>query len=375
MLSREIGMLHAVAEVCSLPRKCLDSRTKALPRPSVCIGDGVGRCEMAIRPLPTIDGTDSGARRSSGASPPVWSACFPGWTAIRSWTCRRCHVTMRDSMLAFPAYLLAFLRSRHNLGLEILALRQQLAVLKRKHPRPQLKRNDRMFWIALSKVWTQWSNALILVHPDTVVGWHRAGFRLYWRWRSRGGGRKVDGSAFGIVRRMKRDNPCWGAPRIHGELLKLGIIISERTVSRYMARRPPPRGDAAKKWLAFLRNHREAIAALDFFAAAHALLRPALLFLRDRSRATQDSALQCDGASDRQLGNSAVFRETFADSHRYRYVVLDRDTKFSRDALDFLASSGIRAVRTTVRSPWQNGIAERWVSSAPRLFRSCDCTQ
>ena len=206
------------------------------------------------------------------------------------------------SMLAFPAYLLAFLRSRHNLGLEILALRQQLAVLKRKHPRPQLKRNDRMFWIALSKVWTQWSNALILVHPDTVVGWHRAGFRLYWRWRSRGGGRKVDGSAFEIVRRMKRDNPCWGAPRIHGELLKLGIVISERTVSRYMARRPPPHGDAAKNVARISAKPSRGHCRARLLHCAHALLRPALLFLRDRSRATQDSALERDRASDRRLG-------------------------------------------------------------------------
>jgi len=168
-------------------------------------------------------------------------------------------------MLTLFAYLCAFLRTRRALGLEILALRQQVGVLKRKHPRPRLNNLDRLFWLALRRLWSRWADALVLVKPETVVGWHRAGFRLYWRLRSRGGGRKVGGDVFEIVRRMARENPSWGAPRIHGELLKLGFEISERTVSRYLARRLPRAGDAAKNWLAFLKNHREAIGALDFF--------------------------------------------------------------------------------------------------------------
>ena len=164
-------------------------------------------------------------------------------------------------MLVLFAYLRAFLRTRHDLGLEILALRQQVAVLKRRHPRPRLHNLDRWFWLVLRRMWSRWAEALLVVKPETVVAWHRAGFRLYWRLRSRGGGRRIGADLFEIVRRMARENPSWGAPRIHGELLKLGFEISERTVSRYLARRLPRPGDAAKNWLAFLRNHREAIAA------------------------------------------------------------------------------------------------------------------
>jgi len=121
-------------------------------------------------------------------------------------------------MLTLFAYLRAFLRTRHHLGLEILALRQQVAVLKRKHPRPRLNNLDRLFWLALRRLWSRWADALILVKPETVVGWHRAGFRLYWRLRSQGGGRKIGGDMLEIVRRMSRENPSWGAPRFHGEL-------------------------------------------------------------------------------------------------------------------------------------------------------------
>jgi transposase InsO family protein len=268
-------------------------------------------------------------------------------------------------MLTLLAYLHAFLRTRHDLGLEILALRQQVAMLKRKHPRPRISTLDRLFWRALRRLWSRWADALVLVKPETVVGWHRAGFRLYWRLCSRGGGRKIGADIFEIVRRMARENPSWGAPRIHGELLKLGFEISERTVSRYLARRLPRPGDGAKNWLAFLRNHREAIAALDFFTVSTVTFRLLYcFFVIDHGRRkilhfnvtahpTADWVVQ-------QL------RETFPDSTRHRYVILDRDAKFSREVLDFLDASGIEPVRTSVRSPWQNGVAERWVGSARR---------
>jgi putative transposase len=268
-------------------------------------------------------------------------------------------------MPSFFAYFLAFFRSRHELGLEILALRQQLVVLKRRHPRPHLNNLDRCFWLALRRIWPRWVNALILVKPETVVSWHRAGFRLYWRIRSRGGGRSIPADVFELVRRMARENPTWGAPRIHGELLKLGFQISERTVSRYLRRKVPRPGDAAKDWLAFLKNHREVIAALDFFTVPTVTFRLLYcLFVIDHGRRrilhfnvtahpTADWVVQ-------QL------REAFPYSPRHRYMVLDRDSKFSEDVVGFLRSSGIKAVRTSVRSPWQNGAAERWVGSARR---------
>jgi putative transposase len=161
----------------------------------------------------------------------------------------------------------AFFRSRYNLGLEILALRQQLGVLKRKHPRARLRIQDRIFWTLLRRLWPAWSHVLVNVKPETVVAWHRAGFRLFWRLRSRPrslGRPKIDSEVRALLRRMVNENPSWGAPRIHGELLKLGLDVSERTVSRYLRRRSPS-DDARKLWSAFLRNHRDVIAAMDFF--------------------------------------------------------------------------------------------------------------
>ena len=129
-------------------------------------------------------------------------------------------------ILAIVTYCRAFFLPRHRLGLEAAALRQQLAVLKRKQPRPRLRHLDRLFWMALRRWWPDWANALFLVQADTVVSWHRLGFRLFWRRRSRQRGRpKVSEEIRHLIRRLKSENPSWGAPRIHGELLQLGFQI------------------------------------------------------------------------------------------------------------------------------------------------------
>ena len=161
-----------------------------------------------------------------------------------------------------------FLRSLRDLLLENLTLWQQLSVLKRKLPQPRLAASDRLFWVMLRKVWSGWKRALIVVQPETVVCWHRAGFKLYWTWLSRRGapaGRKcVSRELRYLIFCMVAENPTWGAPRIHGELKMLGFDISERSVLRWM-RKAPRSPEPAKRWAAFLKNHREAIAAMDFF--------------------------------------------------------------------------------------------------------------
>ncbi len=135
----------------------------------------------------------------------------------------------------------AAIRCRHNLATENLALQQQLAVMKYQRPRPRLTDADRLFWVVLSRIWSDWHAALHIVKPETVVRWHRQGFRYYWRWKSRHRGRpKADPESRALIHRMCRANPLWGAPRIHGELLKLGIEISETTVSKYMIKRRGP---------------------------------------------------------------------------------------------------------------------------------------
>src|ERR1700737_4615669 len=166
------------------------------------------------------------------------------------------------------ASIFRFFRRRRNLLLENLVLRQQLAVLKRRHPRPRLAAFDKLFWVVARRFWSGWKQALIIVSPETVVRWHRSGFALYWRAVSRFrrvvGRKRISKEVRDLIFQMVAENPTWGAPRIHGELLMLGFIVSERTISRWM-KRAPRDPEPAKRWLAFLRNHREAIAAMDFF--------------------------------------------------------------------------------------------------------------
>jgi hypothetical protein len=165
--------------------------------------------------------------------------------------------------------LVRFVRGRRSLLLENLALRQQLALLKRRHPSPRVGLLDKVFWVVVRRFWPGWKQSLIVVTPETVVRWHRAGFRLYWRLisraRTRVGRKQTSKEVRELIFRMVVDNPTWGAPRIHGELLMLGFDLCERTISRWM-KRAPRDPEPAKRWRTFLRNHREAIAAMDFFA-------------------------------------------------------------------------------------------------------------
>ena len=214
--------------------------------------------------------------------------------------------------LALPAitYVRAYIVSRHRLGLEIAALRQQLVVCKRKRPRPLLRNLDRLFWVGLRQWWTGWASALIIGRAETVVSWHRAGFRLFWRLRLRLLGRpKISDEIQGLIRRMKMDNPGWGAPRIHGELLQLGFDISEPTVSRYLQRlKHRTDRNQAKRWLTFLQNHREVIAACDFFTVPTLTFRVLYCFFCDRASSAADSAFQCSGSPDQRLDRSAAAR-------------------------------------------------------------------
>ena len=267
------------------------------------------------------------------------------------------------------AYFRAFLLTRHSLALEIAALRQQLAVFKRKQPRPQLRNSDRLFWIFLRRLWPSWPHPLILVKPETVVAWHRAGFQLFWRWRSRQrtpGRPPIDLEIRQLIRRIKADNPTWGAPRIHGELLQLGFAISEPTVSRYLQRLQHRWDHAkAKRWLAFLNNHREVIAAFDFFTVPTLTFRVLYCFfvIEHGRRKILHFNATAHPTSD---WIAQQLREAFALPCPFRYAIFDRDAKFSPAVRELLTSSGIKPVRTSIRSPWQNGTAERWIGNARR---------
>jgi hypothetical protein len=169
-------------------------------------------------------------------------------------------------------------RTHRELALENLALRQQVAVWKARQPRPQLTATDRIFWVVLSRLWKNWRGSLQVVRPETVVRWHRHGFRRYWAWKSR---RRHGRPAIGrelrdLIRRMSRANPLWGAPRIHGELLKLGLTVSQATVSKYMLRH---RRSPSQVWRTFLKNHATDLIALDFFTVPTATFRVLFVFV------------------------------------------------------------------------------------------------
>jgi putative transposase len=271
-----------------------------------------------------------------------------------------------EFIFALIAAVRVFFRSRQDTAIEILALRQQVAVLKRKRPRPKLNAFDRLFWTILRRMWSRWAGVLVIVKPETVVGWHRAGFRLYWRWRSgpRVGRPKITGEIRVLIRRLAEENHDWGAPKIQGELQKLGFEVSERTVARYL-RGLRRRGDPGKRWLTFLANHREVIAAFDFFTVPTLTFKLLYCFFvieHGRRRILHFNVTRHPTAEwvVQQL------RETFPEAGPYRYVILDRDAKFDSSVITFLQSTGLTPKRTSVQAPWQNGISERWVGSCRR---------
>src|SRR5258705_11345557 len=241
--------------------------------------------------------------------------------------------------------------ARRSLLLENLALRQQLAVFKRRHPRARLTFLDKLFWVAARQICSDWKQFLIVVLPDTVVQWHRSGFALYWRLISRFPGRAgrkpISKEIRDLIFRMVAENPTWGAPRIHGELLMLGFDVSERTISRWM-RKAPRDPEPAKRWLAFLRNHREAIAAMDFFTVPTITFGVLYCFFvigHDRRRILHFNVTR----HPTSLWVVQQLREAFPYEAAHKYLIFDRDQKFGFEV-----------------SPWQNGIAERWVGSCRR---------
>ncbi len=270
---------------------------------------------------------------------------------------------------AIIAALFSGFRSQGGLMIENLVLRQQLSTVLQKR-RPRIGAVDRAFWVVLRRVWARWSAAVVIVKPETVIGWHRAGFALYWRWLSRRGkspGRAVVGREVGdLVRRMAHENG-WGAPRIHGELLKLGLKVSERTVSRYLRRlgRSPER---RQSWFTFLRNHREVIVAMDFFAVSTATFRVLYVWFairHSRREIVHWSVTESPTAPwvVQQLREAFPFDDA---GGRSRYLVLDRDTIFSRAVVTAIESMGLEPTRTSYQSPWQNGVAERFVGTVRR---------
>ncbi len=259
-------------------------------------------------------------------------------------------------------------RARRSLLLENLALRQQLAVLKRRHPRPRLDLLDKLFWVAVRRLWSGWQQSLIVVTPETVVRWHGAGFRLYWtlisKVRKPVGRQSTSKEVQELIFRMVVENSTWGAPRIHGELLMLGFDVSERTISRWM-KRAPRDPEPARRWLTFLRNHREAIAAMDFFTVPTITFGALYCFFvisHNRRRIVHFNVTK----HPTSLWIVQQLREAFPFESAPRFLIFDRDAKYGLEVPAAVRSLRVIPVRTSFESPWQNGVAERWVGSCRR---------
>jgi len=260
----------------------------------------------------------------------------------------------------------SWFRSRASLQVEILALRHQVAVLKRsQRNRLRLKSLDRLLWVWLSRLWSPWRSALLIVKPETVIAWHRKGFRLDWTWKSGHGtpGRpEVCEEVRELIRKMSTANAVWGAPRIHGELLKLGIQVSQATVAKYMVQqRKPP----SQTWRTFLHNHVKDLVAADFFVVPTLSFRVLYVFValahhRRRVLHFNVTAHPTAGWTAQQMA------EAFPWDSVPRYLLHDRDSVYGDSFCERVRGMGMKEVLTAPRSPWQNPYAERLVGSIRR---------
>ena len=222
---------------------------------------------------------------------------------------------------------------------------------------------DRWLWAWLSTSWPAWRTTLVIVKPETVLAWHRQGFRLYWTWKSRRriGRPTVPSDVRSLIRTMSEANPLWGAPRIHGELLKLGFDVSQASVAKYMRRGDKP---PSQSWRTFLTNHLQQIAAADFFVVPTATCRLlfVLVILAHERRGVVHMAVTDHPTA---AWTAQQLREAFPLEEAPRFLLHDHDTSFNAWATA-ASALGIEDVLTAVRSPWQNAYAERLIGSIRR---------
>src|SRR5450830_77555 len=272
-------------------------------------------------------------------------------------------------MVALICFVLAVLawpfKSKSRLEAENAVLRHQLIVLQRKvRGRVQLTNNDRWFFIQLYRWFPSILKVLTIVQPETLVRWHRAGFRRYWRWKSRpwGGRPQIDADLRALIRRMSIENPLWGAPRIHGELLKLGFAVAQSSVAKYMVKR---RGPPSQGWRAFLRNNAPDIVAMDLFVVptlSFDLLYAFVIFRLDR----RDLVWVDVTTNPTAEWIAGQLTEAFPWDEAPRYLIRDRDRIYGSIVTRRMRAMGIRDKPTAPASPWQNGFAERLIGSIRR---------
>jgi transposase InsO family protein len=272
---------------------------------------------------------------------------------------------MREACSLVWSVLVLLFWSRASLEAEILILRHQLNIQRRHLPkRLTFSAMDRLIFVGLYRLVPSTLNVLTIVKPETVVRWHRAGFRSYWRWKSRprSGRPTVPAEIRRLIREMSIANPLWGAPRIHGELRKLGIDIGQTSVAKYMARR---RGPPSQGWKTFLRNHADGIAAMDLFVVPTISFRLlyGLLIMRHGRRQILWLGVTAHPTAE-WIANQIT--EACGWERAPRCLIRDLDGAYGEIFIRRLRSMGIRDRPTSPRSPWQNGYAERLIGSIRR---------
>ena len=270
---------------------------------------------------------------------------------------------MLDMLISIFTALRCTLRTRASLQLEILVLRQQLIVMQRSNRRRlRLRPSDRILWILLSRFWPKWQNSLLLVKPGTVIAWHQKGFRLFWKWKSRSariGRPGVPKEIRELIRTMSASSFLWGAPRLHAELLKLGIEISQATVAKFMVKhRKPP----SQTWRTFLENHVKQLASVDFFVVPTVTFQILYVFLvlaHNRRRIVHFNVSEHPTAE----WTAAQILQAFPWDKAPRFLLRDRDSIYGAAFRMQAKSMEISEVLTAFRSPWQSPYVERLIGS------------
>jgi putative transposase len=262
------------------------------------------------------------------------------------------------------SFFLSLFKSHTQLHLEVLFLRKQLEIAVRCSPKLKIRPTERFFLGIVTSLYDSWREALLIVKPETIIRWHRESFRVFWKWKSRSeaGRPKIPQEQIDLIKQMASENPLWGAPRIHGEMLKLGIDISESTVLRYMKKAPRT---SKQRWRTFLKNHASQIVSVDFLVVptiTFRLLYVMVFLSHDRRRIIHFNVTPNPTAH----WCAQQLRNAFCDHESPRFLLRDRDKKFGEMFTETVTALGIDPLLTAYRSPWQNGYAERLIGSIRR---------
>ncbi|MBP2667682.1 MAG: hypothetical protein H6Q76_2662 [Firmicutes bacterium] len=276
-----------------------------------------------------------------------------------------CHLTVD-----LFRFLRGFLQSKSALAAENLFLRKQLSLYQERQVRPHRATDaTRLAMVLMAKLF-DWKEALITVRPETFIGWHRKGFRLFWRWKSKRIGRpRIPEDLRGLILAMARDNPSWGQARITNELLvKLGIQVSPRTIQKYLLTDPNGsrlRPDPSHRWMTFVRNHAQAMLACDFLVTVTARFQVLYVFVImeiGTRRLVHFNVTSHPNAA----WTLQQFREAISDAQSYRFLVHDRDSIYSQELDLGVKAMGVKVLKTPFRSPQANSYCERLIGSVRR---------